>query len=89
MAIGDAHRTIIEVILDLYTRREPADHITICNSLERRKQLVNSANVGSYTLSVKPVRSESMKNSLAQQLETGAAVSHPFEKLQLVHMTLN
>jgi replicative DNA helicase len=37
----DAHRTIFEVILDLYNRREPADHITICNSLERRNQLEN------------------------------------------------
>src|SRR5207237_9114573 len=32
----DAHRTIYEVILQLYEQREPADFITICDELERR-----------------------------------------------------
>ena len=35
----DAHRTIYEVILQLYEEHEPADFITICDELERRSQL--------------------------------------------------
>jgi replicative DNA helicase len=35
----DAHRTIYEVILQLYEQREPADFITICDELERRNRL--------------------------------------------------
>ena len=35
----DAHRTIYEVILQLFEEREPADFITICDELERRNQL--------------------------------------------------
>ena len=35
----DAHRTIYEVILQLYERHEPADFITICDELERRNKL--------------------------------------------------
>src|SRR5260370_4928959 len=35
----DAHRTIYEVILQLYEEHEPADFITICAELERRNQL--------------------------------------------------
>lgn len=35
----DAHRTIYEVILQLYQSNEPADFITICDELERRNQL--------------------------------------------------
>lgn len=35
----DAHRTIFEVILQLYEEREPADFITICDELERRNKL--------------------------------------------------
>lgn len=35
----DAHRTIYEVIVQLYQRREPADFITICDELERRGKL--------------------------------------------------
>src|SRR5205809_767766 len=35
----DAHRTIYEVILQLYEHREPADFITICDELERRNKL--------------------------------------------------
>lgn len=35
----DAHRTIFEVILQLYEEREPADFITICDELERRSKL--------------------------------------------------
>jgi replicative DNA helicase len=35
----DAHRTIFEVIVQLYEEREPADFITICDELERRNQL--------------------------------------------------
>src|SRR5947207_12988999 len=37
----DAHRTIYEVILQLYEQREPADFITICDELERRNKLEN------------------------------------------------
>src|SRR5437764_2846598 len=35
----DAHRTIYEVILQLYEEHEPADFITICDELERRNKL--------------------------------------------------
>ena len=35
----DAHRTIYEVIVQLFEEREPADFITICDELERRNQL--------------------------------------------------
>jgi replicative DNA helicase len=35
----DAHRTIYEVILQLYEQREPADFITICDELERHNKL--------------------------------------------------
>lgn len=35
----DAHRTIFEVIVDLYEQHEPADFITICDELERRNRL--------------------------------------------------
>ncbi|MBE3559928.1 MAG: replicative DNA helicase [Ktedonobacteraceae bacterium] len=35
----DAHRTIYEIILQLYNQREPADYITICDELERQGKL--------------------------------------------------
>ena len=35
----DAHRTIYEVIIQLYEEHEPADFITICDELERRNKL--------------------------------------------------
>ena len=35
----DAHRTIYEVILQLYEQHEPADFITICDELERHNKL--------------------------------------------------
>ncbi len=35
----DAHRSIYEVILQLYEQREAADFITICDELERRNKL--------------------------------------------------
>jgi replicative DNA helicase len=35
----DAHRTIYEVILQLFEEREPADFITICDELERSNKL--------------------------------------------------
>lgn len=35
----DAHRTIYEVVLQLYEQHEPADFITICDELERRNKL--------------------------------------------------
>lgn len=35
----DAHRTIYEVILQLYEQREPADFITICDELEQLSKL--------------------------------------------------
>ncbi len=35
----DAHRTVYEVILQLYEQREPADFITICDELERLSKL--------------------------------------------------
>ena len=35
----DAHRTVYEVILQLYERHEPADFITICDELERLGRL--------------------------------------------------
>ncbi len=38
----DAHRTIYEVILQLYEQHEPADFITICDELQRRNKLEES-----------------------------------------------
>src|SRR2546425_8481927 len=35
----DTHRTIYEVIIQLYEEQEPADFITICDELERRNKL--------------------------------------------------
>jgi replicative DNA helicase len=35
----DAHRTIYEVIIQLFEERAPADFITICDELERRNKL--------------------------------------------------
>src|ERR1700687_668777 len=35
----DAHRTIYEVIIQLYEQHEPADFITICDELERHNKL--------------------------------------------------
>jgi len=35
----DAHRTVYEVILQLYEQHEPADFITICDELERLSKL--------------------------------------------------
>ncbi len=35
----DAHRTLYEVIVQLYEQRKPADFITICDELERRSKL--------------------------------------------------
>jgi replicative DNA helicase len=35
----DAHRSIYEVVMQLYERHEPADFITICDTLEARDQL--------------------------------------------------
>src|SRR5437764_11356817 len=35
----DAHRTIYEVIIQLYEQRQPADFSTICDELERRNKL--------------------------------------------------
>ncbi|MDQ2713291.1 MAG: replicative DNA helicase [Chloroflexota bacterium] len=37
----DAHRSIYEIILQLYERHEPADFITICDELERLNKLEN------------------------------------------------
>lgn len=45
----DAHRTIYEVILHLYQGGEPADFITICDELERRKQLEHVGGAGYIT----------------------------------------
>lgn len=46
----DAHRTLYEVILFLYNRREMADFITICDVLERREQLEDAGGRGYITL---------------------------------------
>jgi replicative DNA helicase len=45
----DAHRTIYEVILSLYNRREQADFITICDALERRNKLEAVGGAGYIT----------------------------------------
>ena len=45
----DAHRTIYEVILQLYEEREPADFITICDELERRNKLEDVGGAGYIT----------------------------------------
>jgi len=45
----DAHRTIYEVILQLYEERAPADFITICDELERRNKLEDVGSAGYIT----------------------------------------
>lgn len=45
----DAHRTLYEVVLDLYNRRDPADFITICNVLSRGNLLENVGGPGYIT----------------------------------------
>jgi replicative DNA helicase len=45
----DAHRTIYEVILQLYEEHEPADFITICDELERRNKLEDVGGAGYIT----------------------------------------
>jgi len=45
----DAHRSIYEVILSLYSRREEADFITICDALERRNTLSQVGGPGYIT----------------------------------------
>lgn len=45
----DAHRTIYEVIVQLYQRREPADFITICDELERGGKLEEIGGASSIT----------------------------------------
>ncbi len=50
----DAHRTIYEVILQLYEEHEPADFITICDELERRNQLEDVGRSQLYHLAHQP-----------------------------------
>ncbi len=45
----DAHRTIYEVILQLYEEHEPADYITICDELERHNKLEDVGGAGYIT----------------------------------------
>jgi len=45
----DAHRTLYEVIIRLYLRREPADFLTICNELERCHKLAEVGGASSIT----------------------------------------
>jgi len=47
----DAHRSIYEVILQLYEQHEPADFITICDELERQNKL-ESVGGASYITSL-------------------------------------
>ncbi len=59
----DAHRTIYEVILQLYEQRVPADFITICDELERRNKL-------------EEVGGASYITSLVNQVPTSGNVEH-------------
>jgi replicative DNA helicase len=59
----DAHRTIYEVILQLYEQRIPADFITICDELERRNKL-------------EEVGGASYITSLVNQVPTSGNVEH-------------
>jgi replicative DNA helicase len=47
----DAHRTIYEVVLQLYEQHEPADFITICDELEHRNKM-NDVGGASYITSL-------------------------------------
>ena len=51
----DAHRTIYEVILQLYEQREAADFITICDELERHNKLENVGGASYITLLINQV----------------------------------
>jgi replicative DNA helicase len=51
----DAHRTIYEVILYLYSQHEPADFITICDELERINRLEDVGGPGYITSLVNQV----------------------------------
>src|SRR5215472_11284962 len=45
----DAHRTLYGVIVQLYDQRQPADFITVCDELERRKSLEEIGGAGYIT----------------------------------------
>ena len=47
----EVHRTIYEAVIRLYEHREPADYITLCDELERRKKLEEVGDV-SYIISL-------------------------------------
>ncbi len=59
----DAHRTIYEVIVELYEQHEPADFITICDELERRNRLEDVGGASYIT-------------SLVNQVPTSGNVEH-------------
>jgi replicative DNA helicase len=59
----DAHRTIYEVILQLYEQREPADFITICDELTQQNKL-------------EEVGGASYITSLVNQVPTSGNVEH-------------
>jgi replicative DNA helicase len=51
----DAHRTIFEVIVQLYEQHEPADFITICDELTRRNKLEQVGGAGYITALINQV----------------------------------
>jgi replicative DNA helicase len=59
----DAHRTIFEVIVQLYEQREAADFITICDELTRRNKLEQVGGAGYIT-------------SLINQVPTSGNIEH-------------
>ncbi len=59
----DAHRTIYEVILQLYEQREPADFITICDELAQQNKLEDVGGASYIT-------------SLINQVPTSGNVEH-------------
>src|SRR6266567_4870994 len=59
----DAHRTIFEVIVQLYDQREAADFITICDELTRRNKLEQVGGAGYIT-------------SLINQVPTSGNIEH-------------
>ncbi len=72
----DAHRTIYEVILQLYEEHEPADFITICDELERRNKLEEVGGASYITSLVNQVPTSGNVEFYARIVERTAILRH-------------
>lgn len=68
----DAHRTIYEVIVQFYQRREPADFITICDELERAGKLASVGGASYITSLINAVPTSGNVASYARIVERTA-----------------